>query len=853
MRRLSVLFLASAFVLGSFYACQKDKYSMEDALAAQKKLELMKDSIAKSEANLTNALSKRDLMTRDSLAKATGIINYTISVVDAGEASTGKKGLQDLTGTDVTVSQYGKVVTIKTDATGRAFFTDLRSGSVAVTVARDGYATVSVIAEMNIQASNNATTQVSTQIPILPTTGTSLATISGVVTGEIDLTNDKPEPIAGAEVSASLDAAQLSTLFVGSSSQTLGRISKYTISSIVSKATTGADGKYTIKVPTTSNGLQYTVDVAPIKTTQTIFLDWMNGKFTGTSQKIDNVVFGTSVANYSSIPFVSPAFAVIDAPDASATSGSGASATAIMAGGSIEKIDIRQYDYRFSQAPRVEIQSNTGVGAKATAILSSTGILQSIQIDNAGSGYKDATVHIYDHYYDPTTNQGGKQNATATITDQSYEITDIYVYSPTNNNNYDITTPPSVKIFVGSTEITDLKATATLTPVTPGASGTKYKISNIILSGSHLFSTKDANPTITISNNLGGVAPSLTYNPGNYAIKEVIVTQNGSGYKVGTNPFAQVYSNNSTPSINPQLTANVASDGSISSISVVSGGKNQYPFSGISIGTVLNSYYISNNSNYDTYVPNNWLNGSISAPQTIESIQVTQGGSGYENGDHIGIVIIDPLYKVQGQDNATAECKVVNGKVTAVNLVGNTTTKYTYKPAINFVSNNSGSPITAVCGVAVDPNGVVTGLNFDSDHGGLNYGRGYKSLPKVTIKSIGTNGSGADVRITRLYSDGSIDPSGVIVVNGGTGYTDGNKLTSGKAIINDGYKKYSKPAEPVTTTYYDYNLNHYVTTTTPGSAILSSQTTGGTIITKAGKTVLFDAYLGSGSRPNVSK
>ena len=122
-----LVMLGSVFI----YSCQREEFTEEDAQKAQEETITLSDSLQEI---------------RDSLNNVGGIIDYSVNVVDASNATfyddggfyTPSKSAKELksptavAGAIVTVSQHGVTLTDSTDASGLVVFSDLRVGKVNV-------------------------------------------------------------------------------------------------------------------------------------------------------------------------------------------------------------------------------------------------------------------------------------------------------------------------------------------------------------------------------------------------------------------------------------------------------------------------------------------------------------------------------------------------------------------------------------------------------------------------------------------------------------------------------------------------------------------------------------------------
>lgn len=401
-------------------SCTKEVFTEEDAYTNQKDLELLKDSISTSQALL-----------RDSLQKAGGIINYSVSVVLGSDASwlsygdkggKGNKGGQGIDAVTVTIAQYGKLLTSTTDASGIATFKDLRIGSINVNVRKTGFTEVDFVAilpvlpDTNYTNAYNVVRHVGTMVPVFSLT-TNLSTISGLATVETDLTNDAPEPAANLKIAAVIDVDNSDFYyryiqwpyndFVGCyecgewSFDYYGLIRQIAIHSTISTATTAADGSFSINVPSSPDGLPIELIPSEFAANQSILQATLNNVPVWGVQTIRTMYGPPDTYTYSTIPTngtganqVQSAFVTFSAPTGTpaAQPTTEATATAVLASSGIVSVNMINQGEGYTQPPRVKFGIGTAfnsVQAEGTAVLSS-GKITGVTITSAGSGYKPA-------------------------------------------------------------------------------------------------------------------------------------------------------------------------------------------------------------------------------------------------------------------------------------------------------------------------------------------------------------------------------------------------------------------------------------------------------------------------------
>jgi len=146
---------------------------------------------------------------------------------------------------------------------------------------------------------------------MIPISGTSTATIKGKVTLESDLTNKAPENApAGTKV-----IATVSTSSPALSGINTGVITSLTYGNLSLEAVTDANGDYTMTVPATSMGLDYSLRVSDFTTNQSLLMITRAGLPVNGVQTIPTNFGSTYSSGSSTIPTVSPVIVSIGAPN----------------------------------------------------------------------------------------------------------------------------------------------------------------------------------------------------------------------------------------------------------------------------------------------------------------------------------------------------------------------------------------------------------------------------------------------------------------------------------------------------------------------------------------------------------
>jgi hypothetical protein len=329
--KMSNLFRAGALsvlVLTVLWSCQDD-FTEEDLL--DKQASLGKDSIDFS------------VLVYDASTSFTGSADSEEGqCVDCREKSSGAraKGVASLT---VTISKNGKAVSATTNANGIALFKGLQPGSVVGSVSGAGFTTTNFTVSIKEGESSNGSSEPTTNagaiIPVFETEGDNVATVTGRATFEGNLLNDEPEPVPnGTKIAFSIDTSSDSFKNLFKAILDLDLLSESVTSASVdnlsfegSFVATTTNGAYSINLPTSHHGLDYTYTFSDFTADQSIAINNYENRPFGELRRVEVISTQFSQNNVSfdnprtGIPFISPVQLDIDAPPAA---GSGAAATA---------------------------------------------------------------------------------------------------------------------------------------------------------------------------------------------------------------------------------------------------------------------------------------------------------------------------------------------------------------------------------------------------------------------------------------------------------------------------------------------------------------------------------------------
>ena len=506
---------------------------------------------------------------------------------------------------------------------------------------------------------------------------------------------------------------------------------------------------------------------------------------------------------YTSAPFVTIS-------DSNGGTGTGASATAIITNGVVTGFTINNSGSGYKKpvvtisaptvamatretiipVPNVAISDASGQGAYANAVLNQNGILASILVGtntaNATANLSSGTISSLSltnpgQFYtsapavtitDGNGGTGSGASATATVT------TGMIIAPPAITNagsGYSVS--PSVKISdsnggtgTGAVAFANMYNDGTLKSIVIANPGSGYTNPVFTLSAPGGSGTTATVSYSGISNCLGGVVTGLT------------VTGGGSGYTapvVTIAPPTTVNAGYVSPTVTlpynsdyaATATAAMGTNGTVSGISISSGGSGYSTAPAVTIGA-------PGSGGVQAVAVATVING------VVTGITVTSAGSGYTSTPSISIA----------SPNLQASATAVAGRITSITVpAGAGGSGYLTAPAVSIIDPNGKNAVA----IATITNGVVTGISVTNPGSGyvnptiniappsapatagiigkiggfsvLAGGTGYTSAPTVTIMdSNGGTGSGATA--TATISGGKV--TGVTVSNAGSGYSN---------------------------------------------------------------------------------
>lgn len=278
----------------------KDEFTEEDLLKQQAKI----DSLASATANAD----------KDSIALSIQIYNGTISAKSQGGRS---QGTQGLTGIAVAISANGQKKTATTDADGLVAFW-VQPGTISGTAKATGFTTINFTVSV-FESENNSRNNASVVLPVFENTGARVARVTGTLTAELNLLNNTRENAPdGVGISFAPDFSTATLLDAGS----LGAdIDKFSIEG--SFVATVSNGAYSIDLPTSLEGINYTYSVSDFTADQTLAIDRNENDLPGSvrgSVTIPTVFTfasgtnGLAANNFTTIPNVNSLQVDIEAP-----------------------------------------------------------------------------------------------------------------------------------------------------------------------------------------------------------------------------------------------------------------------------------------------------------------------------------------------------------------------------------------------------------------------------------------------------------------------------------------------------------------------------------------------------------
>jgi len=728
MKKVFFTVTAIAVIMMTFmYGCKKDEFTEEDALQQQSSL--------------------------DSLKKAGGIVNYTIKVISASNASFAKSGNDDeIDKILVSVTQNGITVSKKTSK-GRVSFPNMRSGTALVSISDTSYTNADVIVDLNVPNPGNVDmsdhiTDASTIIPVFSLLEKNMSTIQGVVTLEKDLLNNSPETVKDIEITGVIDVdnSTFKDRFL-KKPNLLGNIVKIAYSSIVSKTKTDTSGAYILKVPTAAAGLPIKVMVSEFATEQRLLLNSKWGDLVYGEQHI-RTIFSSSLDGVtqspSTLPRVAAAYVTFDAPTGASNLEPTVHAVveALISNSGIETVVVNNGGNGYTEAPKVVVQGN-GQGAEVSATVTN-GVITGLNINNPGTGYSGASNVVFLKHGDP----GAGTKATASLkmgySVTSYTITNGgsgYVNAPTvtiTGSGSGAQAQAVISGTVNAVALTNPGANYTATPQvifnsTNGGQGatasvnmtTANPIREIAVNSSPTYSKSTPPTNLVITGSGNSAAATFTMETSGVISYNVIISDSGSGYLSA--PIVTITGDG----FGATATASIDAQGRVDNINITNQGQG-YSNATISIAAPVSGTTATATADIRVHVA---------------SITVTDGGSAYLSGNTN--VTIDGLL--------IGTSITYNKSIQSI-ILANGGSGYIGVPTISIVSiDGNGSGATATATISNQVTGIVV----------VAQGQNYETAPTVAISAPPIGGTLAQA--TASVGNGTV--KSVTVIDGGTDYT----------------------------------------------------------------------------------
>lgn len=455
--------------------------------------------------------------------------------------------------------------------------------------------------------------------------------------------------------------------------------------------------------------------------------------------------------------------------------GSGATATAsLFTSGSVASINLNNSGLGYISAPTVTITGGGGFGATAYATLNGDGSINIILLTN-GEGYtSDPVVSI-------TAAPAGGTNASATV-QRGFKVQSVTINNSGSgynnkpflniggvnvpNGNYDVlfnhtvtslsldnsgdlyTSNPTISFVSTDGNGSGAAATATI----------RYKVRDIQITA--MGSGYSGDVLVTIAPPADGIQATASAVIGNGVLSNITLSNGGQGY-IAAPMVKLVQSGGLAPEVTAQITATV-SNGRVSGLTVTNSGAGYDP-----------------NGSYSVEISTKTLAASLSAtvnPNSgqISFIRITNPGAGYTIAPVVEFEIPNGTGSGSG---ATATAILTDGRISSIEIT-NAGNGYYSVPLVKLVvpSHN----LTALGKVDVSDDGFVNGVSFSGD--GLTHGQGYIEIPTVTFfASVPGMGQGA-TGIAQI-ENGQVKE--IIMTNKGQGYFGKNRPAAAKpfAII----------------------------------------------------------------------
>lgn len=352
----------------------------------------------------------KDDFTEEDALNAQQTITFNVVAINV----TDQQGVE---GAEVTVVLDGAEVTATTNSLGAATFKNVKIGSgFPVTIAKEGFVTINTT--MGTNGVDYRQAEVSAVLYMLSSTST--ATLSGKVEIETDVTNDTREKVTTGTVKATFEPGYYNGFEI---------YSNFTV-----EATIGADGTYTMNLPTFGTGVEYTISVNDLEVDQKMAYNKKPGEqdFPITLPKAENIktVFSHNSGSVTIPSFVPAVFAVINATPTGASAEVALLDVETNPDGEIFDINIFDSGFGYpasSTTVPVTITSLLGgSGATATASTNASGQITSIVLNTPGSGYPAASFTTPDATFNTATSASNLYTTSYLVKPGDIKVRNVY-------------------------------------------------------------------------------------------------------------------------------------------------------------------------------------------------------------------------------------------------------------------------------------------------------------------------------------------------------------------------------------------------------------------------------------------
>lgn len=645
--RVYSILVAIAILGVVLYSCNKDNFSEEDAM------------------NLQAKINKDVRHENDSISVRNNRVSYTINLVDASTSAL-KSASQSsaIAGAVVKFVQDTMVVVKTADASGIVSISNAKPGNANVNITLANYSEVNYTVNIG-GGTPSGGQQFSNIIPLIPIAGTSLGTLTGKVTYESDLTNLAPEIVPeGTRVIAMIDVNS------DALPNTNNGIVSISYDKLSLSATTNASGNFSMTVPATIRGLDYSIIVPDFTVNQRLLQNKYNSRDTFGVVTIP-AQFGNSFTSASTVDNVSPVVVKIDAPNYTVTP---AAATAVIDNSNgIDHINITSnggmYDEHSGYTlllDNASIVNASTSNATATFDVNAYGRVTKITISGVGANYLAAAENY------ALTIPYCKTEAVVTFnTDASGVITSLN--SITTQGKFYVKDPADVTFAYNGTN----GSGAVFTPIFSYGGGGYYISGVTVTNGGTGYPASATNVSFNIkaSGSLNQAATGTVHMTSS-SLSAISVTNEGANY-IGS--VDVVIGAPNIPGGTQATATAVISNGKISAINLTNVG---YGYTSVPTVTIKNKAEAiqakytgtaTNGNVSSTFTKINEGNGYLTVPAvTIESAipGVGTGASAYatlSGGKITGLTLVNAGNSYRGNTPSSAK----NYSIPSVNVKGN--------------------------------------------------------------------------------------------------------------------------------------------------------------------------------------